>query len=153
MTPTIFYSPQSILWGGYFFVIATVIVAGDSFYTAYVYPVIAPIVTLQFCSWANVRPYYLSGVAVIVYLSMLIYLSINWFSSNPEGFLVIGHLLSLPGLVIGSIALAKWDHVGTHGHAASLFLGTVGAGIGFLVAQTLACNTVIYCGWISQFLN
>lgn len=144
-----FPSPQRILWGGYFLLIVTVIVFGDSLHTAYIYPVVAPIVVLEICSWANLRPYYLSGVAVIIYLTMLVYLSINWFSSNLEGFLVIGHFLSLSGLIVGSIALAKWDRVGTCGPAASLFLATVGAGIGFLVAQALVCNAVMFCGGLS----
>ncbi len=148
-----FPSPQRILWGGYFLLIATVIVFGDSLHTIYIYPVVAPIVVLEICSWANLRPYYLSGVAVIIYLTMLIYFSINWFSSNPEGFLVIGHFLSLPGLIVGSIALAKWDRAGICGPSASLFLATVGAGTGFLVAQALVCNTAMSCGWLSPLLK
>ncbi|MBS4017781.1 hypothetical protein [Azonexus hydrophilus] len=140
--------PQRIIWGGYFLLVSMVVAAGDSLYTAYLYPVIAPIVALEICSWRKLRSFYLSGVAVVIYLTLVSYLSINWFSANPEGFLVVGHLLSLPGLVIGAIALSLQDRP-TYGPAASILLGATGASIGFLLAQGVVCNTVMYCGALS----
>lgn len=140
--------PQLIIWGGYFLLVGTVVAAGDSLYTAYLYPVIAPIVALEICSWRKLRSFYLSGVALVIYLTMVIYLSINWFLAQPEGFLVVGHLLSLPGLVIGAIALSMQDRP-NYGPAASILLGATSASIGFLLAQGVVCNTVMYCGVLS----
>lgn len=140
--------PQRIIWGGYFLLVCTVIAAGDSLYTAYLYPVVAPIVTLKICSWSKPRSFYLAGVAVVIYLTLFSYLSINWFSANPEGFLVVGHFLSLPGLVVGAIALSQRDF-STYGPAASILLGATGASIGFLLAQGVVCNTAMYCGALS----
>jgi hypothetical protein len=141
-------TPKRIIWGGYFLLLGTVIAAGDSLHTAYLYPVIAPIVALEICSWRKPRSFYLSGVALVIYLTLFGYLSFNWFSANPEGFLVVGHFLSLPGLVIGAIALSLRDRP-TNGPAASLLLGATGSSIGFLLAQGVVCNTVMYCGVLS----
>lgn len=151
MSARYFTSPQSILWGGYILLVVAVIVGGDSLSTAYLYPLLAPIVTFEICSWAEMRPYYLAGVSVVMFLTILIYLSINWFSSRPEGLLVLGHLFSLPGLILGAIAFSNRDRTGTHGYAASVFLGIVGASIGFSVAQGVTCNTVMYCGALSFY--
>lgn len=140
--------PQKIIWTGYLLLIATVLIAGDSLYTTYLYPVIAPIVALEVCSWAKPRKFYLAGVAITVYLTLLGYLSINWLSTNPDGFLVVGHLLSLTGLVIGSIVLSTQDRP-AYGPAATLLLGAMSASVGFLLAQGIVCNTVMYCGALS----
>jgi hypothetical protein len=148
ISPANFGLSQRIIWGGYFLLVGTVVAAGDSLHTGYLYPVIAPIVALAICSWTRPRSLYLAGVAVIIYLTLFIYLSFNWFSAKPEGFLVVGHLLSLPGLVIGAIALSLHDRP-TYGPAASTFLGATGACIGFLLAQGIVCNTAIYCGAVS----
>ena len=101
--------PQRIIWGGYFLLVFAVIVAGDSLYTLYLYPVIVPIVVLEICSWRQPRSFYLCGVAVVLYLSLFCYLSMNWFAAKPEGLLALGHMFSLPGLVVGAIAFAWLD--------------------------------------------
>lgn len=58
--------PKRIIWGGYFLLVCTVIAAGDSLYTAYLYPVVEPIVALEICSWSKPRSFYLAGVAVVI---------------------------------------------------------------------------------------
>lgn len=141
--------PQRLIWGGYFLLIGTVVIAGDSLHTAYLYPVLAPILALEICTWRRIRSFFLAGVAMVTYLTLLIYLSINWFATNPEGFLVVGHLLSLPGLVIGAMVLSRRDRP-TYGPAASILIGAIGASGGFLLAQGVVCNTVMHCGALSQ---
>ena len=144
--------PQRIIWGGYCLLICTVIALGDTFYTGYIYPVLTPVVALAICSFTKPRFFYLSGVAVVIYLTLLIYLCINWFSTKPEGFLVVGHLLSMPGLLASAIFLSRRDRP-TYGPAASMVLGAIGASIGFLVAQAVVCNSVMYCGAVSFAFN
>lgn len=132
-----YLSPEWILWGACVCVLISVLVGGDVLFTHYLYPVLVPLVVLEICSWAQPRRYFLAGVSVVLALTLLGYLSINWFAQQPEGFLVVGHLMSLPGLILGAVFFAKKDRTTNGGPYQSLGYGILSAGTGFLVAQIL----------------
>ncbi|MDP2714368.1 hypothetical protein [Rheinheimera sp.] len=133
--------------------VVSIMVKGDVLYIGLWYYLAVPLTLTGLCALFRPAPLFLLGVNIAITLSLISYLSINWFSPRPEGMLGLGHLLSLPGALTGALAaaaVARYRHM--TGLLALLFSGIAGTGGGFLVAQLVVCNTIFYCGRASWFL-
>jgi hypothetical protein len=133
-------------------VVAAVLIRGDSLYVGLWYYFAVPAVFIGLCALFRPAPPLLLGVNVALIVSFISYLSINWLASKPEGLLGLGHIFSLPGALVGSLAVAAAaKRYGILSPVALLFLGIGGTGGGFLINQLVVCNTVMWCGKILSF--
>lgn len=84
-------------------------------------------------------------------VTLLIYMNIMASLDHPEGLFVLGHVFSMPGMLLG-VAASAW--LLRYRVKASLpwivaGIGFLGAALGFIVAQMIVCNTLMYCGPLS----
>lgn len=123
----------------------------DPLYTSAWYLLGVPVVALLPGLLLRAPPLFLTGTTAAALASLLIYVAIQSSLSRPDGLLALGHLFSLPGLLAGA-GVSAW--LLRHGMKASLpwrvagvaFLGAAG---GFMVAQMIVCNTLMYCAALS----
>ncbi|MFJ4371095.1 hypothetical protein ACIP1T_00585 [Pseudomonas japonica] len=94
---------------------------------------------------------FLTGTTAAAIASLLIYAKIMFSLARPDGLLVLGHLFSTPGMLVGT-GMSAW--LLRYRVKASLpwlvaGIGFLGAALGFMVAQIIVCNTLMYCGVLS----
>ena len=121
---------------------------GDPLYLGLWYYFVVPAVALSISFALRSSPLFLTGVSLAIVATLLTYMSINWRAARPEGLLGLGHLFSLPGLVIGLIVGAHLSK-STNRPVIALLLGLLAALAGFLFNQLMVCNTVMWCGPLS----
>ncbi|MDP9689815.1 UNVERIFIED_ORG: hypothetical protein J2W82_003483 [Pseudomonas mohnii] len=94
---------------------------------------------------------FLTGATAAAVATLLIYMNIIASLDHPEGLIGLGHMFSMPGMLVGAAASAwllkyrvkaslPWIVAG---------IGFLGAALGFMVAQMIVCNTLMYCGPLS----
>lgn len=94
---------------------------------------------------------FLSGTTVTAIASLLVYMKIMSSLDRIEGMLALGHMLSVPGMLVGaggSAWLLRY-RVKTRLPWMVAGIGVLGAALGFMVAQMVVCNTMMYCGVLS----
>ncbi|AWY44193.1 hypothetical protein DKY63_31500 [Pseudomonas putida] len=94
---------------------------------------------------------FLTGTTAAVIASLLVYMNIMFSLPRSEGLLVLGHLFSMPGLLVGAGVSAWLLRCRVKASlpwlvAAIAFLGAI---IGFMIAQMILCSTLMYCGALS----
>lgn len=127
---------------------------GDGMYVGLWYYFVVPLVILGLSTSFKLAPSFYIGVSIAIAISFIIYLSINWTATRPEGLLGLGHIFSLPGaflmvLIIAYILKRKNNRLPIY----NLVLGFFSFAIGFLLNQIVVCNSWMYCGVLSFCLK
>lgn len=95
----------------------------------------------------HTKPLFISGAVLAAGLTFGIYIRANWAPSTTNDLLGLGHIFSLPGAFIGLLITAIISLFSKYHKPILAFTsGLLGFGIGFLVNQTVLCNTVLACG-------
>jgi hypothetical protein len=126
------------------------LIKGDALYLGIWYYLAVPAIILSLCATLRPAPLFLTGASLGIAITLLCVMSVNWKSSNPEGLLGLGHVSSLPGAIIGVIIaalIAKKKIIEFPYTSFSMGLG--GLLVGYLINQTIVCNTVMWCGPLS----
>jgi hypothetical protein len=94
---------------------------------------------------------FLTGTTAAVVATLLIYMKIMSRFGHTEGMFVLGHVFSVPGMLVGA-GVSAW--LLRYRVKASLQwivsgIGFLGTALGFMVAQMMVCNTLMYCGALS----
>ncbi len=127
---------------------------GDALYLGTWYYLTVPFIILSLCVAIRPAPLFLTGASLGIAITLLSVMSVNWNSSSPEGLLGLGHVSSLPGATIGvvtSAIIAKRKNITLPYTSMSMGLG--GLLIGYLINQTVACNTVMWCSPLSMTIK
>ncbi|SRR3990167_8472949 len=134
-------------------VITTILVVGDPMYIGIWYYIAIPTVTYLITLPFQPKPYFLTGVALATQLTYVPYFYHNLFSVRPEGLIGLGHLFSLPGLIVGVLVsgfIFNKIAARTFYRMAGAFIITL---LCFLLSQLIVCNTEMYCGGLMWPLN
>jgi len=114
------------------------------------YYVASPAVILLICAILWRTGLFFIGALVAYAASIAPYLIYYWTASRPEGLVILGHVLSMPGGAISLLLFAIG--VRTYklsGPLLTFALGFAGFGTGYLLVQIIICNTVLFCGPLS----
>lgn len=123
----------------------------DPLYTSAWYLLGVPLAMLLPGVLLQAPPLFLSGTTAAAIASLLTYVMIISSLPHPDGLLGLGHLFSLPGMLLGAAASAWLLRYRVRAKSPLLVAGLafLGAAGGFLVAQIIVCNTAMYCGGLS----
>lgn len=95
----------------------------------------------------RLRPAFVAGVA----FSLALYLSLfgTWVftRAHPESMAWLGYVFSLPGALVGLVAIASWlQQRQSVSPLASGVLSAASVAAGIAINQTVVCGTVMFCG-------
>ncbi|MVV51725.1 hypothetical protein EJA72_26285 [Pseudomonas sp. PB120] len=115
------------------------------------YLVAVPVVAFVPGLILRVPALFLTGTTATAVASLLIYMKIMSSLDHTEGMFALGHVFSMPGMLVGA-GVSAW--LLRYRVKASLpwivaGIGFLGAALGFMVAQMIVCNTLMYCGALS----
>jgi len=130
-------------------VLAATFVFGDPIYAGAWYYLIAWFALVGLVQIAKAPPLLTTGAAMALAGSFLFYWTWQASLPQPQGLLGLGHLFSLPGLGIAAVmaaVTARWRRARPWMAFAA---GLVACSIGFVVAQIVACRSLMYCGALS----
>lgn len=134
--------------------ITIVLIFGDALYVGLWYYIVIPLVAFLLTLPFKPHQLFLTGISLVIQLTLITYLYINLTTERPEGLLALGHLFSLPGLAIGIIAASIYVKNKSKNKYIMLAIGFSGAALGFVINQLIICNTFIYCGkFVSPLIN
>jgi hypothetical protein len=123
----------------------------DPLYTGIWYLVGVPVAALVPGLILRAPALFLSGTTAAAVATLLIYMKIMSSLERTEGLIALGHVFSVPGMLVGAGVSAwllrfrvkaslPWIVAG---------VGFLGAALGFMVAQMIVCATLMYCGALS----
>lgn len=124
---------------------------GDPLYSGAWYLIGVPLITLIPGLIFRVPALFLTGTTAAAITTLLIYISLMSSMGREAGLVGLGHLFSIPGMLVGtclSIWLLKYRVMATLPWVVAS-VAFLGAGLGFLFAQMIVCNTLMYCGALS----
>ncbi|MGB0132466.1 hypothetical protein [Dokdonella sp.] len=126
-----------------------VLFAGDPLFVGLWYYLVVSASALGLAAALRTKPLFLCGTSLAVATTFVAYMLVNWRAAHPEGLLVLGHMSSLPGavigLILGVIAARRTQHPAT-----VLMLALMSILGGFFINQVVVCNTLIWCGPLSM---
>lgn len=143
--------PYLVMVCAYIAVPVAVLIYGNALFLGLKHYFVPPIAILVLCALTRPGPFFLAGVAVSVAITFFIYFSINWVAVRPDGLLGLGHIFSLPGLLLGAVSSAIAQRKRLSSPISAFLLGIAGACGGFLLFQLSLCNALMYCGPLSLF--
>lgn len=129
-----------------FISITTVLVFGDALYVGLWYYIAVPLGAFLLILPFKPNQFLLTGVSLVIQITLITYLFINLSSERPEGMLGLGHLSSLPGLAVGILAASIYVKNKEKKQYVLLVIGFIGAASGYLINQLIICNSLMYCG-------
>lgn len=94
------------------------------------------------------RPFFLSGIFLSLTATLWFYYSHNFSTGRPDGGLVLGHVFSYPGYVLGIVVSAYISRIYSAGYFSTFLIAVLGTLIGFLLTQTGVCMTLMSCSWL-----
>lgn len=130
-------------------IVATAVVCGDPLYVGLWYYAATWIGVVGIVQLARAPPLFSAGVSAALAASFLMYWTWQASLARPDGLLGLGHLVSLPGLVLAAIiaAIAIRRRIVSAGVAFGIAL--LSCSLGFALAQTVVCRSLMYCGTLS----
>jgi hypothetical protein len=129
-----------------------VLVRGDPLYSGAWYYLIATAVVVGLFYALKSPAFFISGATLALSFTYLAYWLVQFQRARPEGLLGLGHFFALPGALFGLLAArAAIKALPGIGAVWSFVLGFGGCGVGFIAAQGLVCNTVMWCGPVLSF--
>lgn len=125
---------------------------GNTLYLGFWYLIGVPVVMLLPGLILRSRALFLTGTTVAVVVTLLVYMVIISSSGRDGGLVGLGHLFSVPGMVVGT-SVSAWllrFRVNTSLPWIVAGIAFLGAGFGFMIAQVFVCTTAMYCGALSM---
>jgi len=135
LIPVLHYAIDSIIYAGAW-----------SLRYDYVSIFIIPIVCVIACSLFRPTPFFLTAICLAFSLTLAISMlnDMIWPRHDHRGLdYLLGSLGTAAGAVISLIYLKIKETKSINSY---VFLGFIGAMLGFVISQQTFCNTVIYCG-------
>ncbi len=125
--------------------------AGNALYLGYWYLVGVSAIALLPGLISRAPALFLTGTTAAVSLTLLIYMSVISSLGRDGGLMGLGHLFSVPGMFIGTSISAWLLRFRLNASLGWIIAGVafVGAGLGFMIAQVIVCNTVMFCDELS----
>ncbi|OUM34495.1 hypothetical protein B8W72_10860 [Pseudomonas putida] len=123
----------------------------DPLYTGLGYLIAVPAVTLVPGLILQAPALFLTGTTGTAIVTLLAYMKIMSSLDQTEGMLALGHMFSVAGMLVGA-GVSAWllrYHLKTSLPWIVAGIGVLGAALGFMVAQMVVCNTLMYCGSLS----
>ena len=126
--------------------------AGNTLHLGYWYLTLVPVVTLLPGLILRARALFLTGATAAAAGTLLVYMAIISSSGRDGGLVGLGHLFSVPGLVVGTSVSAWLLRFRVNATLPWVVAGIafLGAGFGFIIAQTIVCITAVDCGALSM---
>ena len=122
-----------------------ILVVGDVLYIGLWYYIAIPASVYLVCIPFKPQKFFLSGAGLAILLAYAPYFIYNIFSHRPEGLLGLGHISSLPGLLIGALLAAIYLRYHKTNKQLAFLAGLCAALGGFLINQFVICNTLFHC--------
>lgn len=125
--------------------------AGNKLYLGYWYLVGVPVVMLLPGLILRARALFLTGTTAAAIITLLVYMAIVSSLGRDGGLVGLGHLFSVPGMFVGASVSAWLLRFRVNVSSPWIVAGVafLSAGLGFMIAQVIVCNTVMYCGALS----
>ncbi|WP_077046970.1 hypothetical protein [Pseudomonas sp. KK4] len=123
----------------------------DPLYSGFWYLLGVPVAALVPGLILRAPALFLTGTTAAAIASLLVYMKVMLSHARPEGLLVLGHLFSMPGMLVGA-GVAAWllkYRVKARLPWIVAGVGFLGAALGFLLAQMILCSTMMHCGVLS----
>ena len=120
---------------------------GDVLYVGIWYYLVLPTIFIIISLLFRIEKYFLSGISFALFLTYFIYFIINM--KSHEGLLVLGHLFSIPGVVITFISGLIFAKKFCVKPSILFIVGFLSIFTGFFMGQITICNTLMYCGSLS----
>ncbi|WAF87784.1 hypothetical protein [Metapseudomonas otitidis] len=121
----------------------TVSTTGDHLYIGIWYYILTISAGIALGAYCYPRPFFLTGIASALCLTLWIYANHNATASRPEGLIVFIHMFSLPGAFIGIVATPKIIKKISTSKIAALLLAVAGVLIGFFINQAIIYSALI----------
>lgn len=123
----------------------------DPVHTGTWYLLVTPVVTLLPGLILRAPALFLTGTTAAVLASLSCYLSIIFNQARTDGLLALGHLFSMPGMLLGTGLSAWLLRFRVNASLPWLVAGIafLGATLGFMIVQMVVCTTVMYCSALS----
>lgn len=129
------------------FSLFAVVLNGDYLYVGLWYYAVVLAIGVLLGAISSSRPLFVTGVVSAIDLTLLFYAYHN--SSLREGMLVLGHLLSMSGAIVGILVSAGFIRKLEVVNGFAVFgFSIVGVLLGFSIAQFFVCNSLVSCGWM-----
>lgn len=125
---------------------------GNTLYLGFWYLIGVPVVMLLPGLILRSRALFLTGTTAAAVVTLLVYMAIVSSSGRDGGLVGLGHLFSVPGMVVGT-SVSAWllrFRVNTSLPWIVASFAFLGAGFGFMIAQVIVCTTAMYCGALSM---
>ncbi len=124
---------------------------GNALHLGYWYLIALPVVMLIPGLVLRVQAMYLTGTTAAVVSTLVVYMAFVSSAGREGGLIGLGHLFSVPGMFVGASASAWLLRFRVNASLPWVVAGVsfLSVGFGFLIAQTIVCNTVMYCGALS----
>ncbi|WP_093543525.1 hypothetical protein [Pseudomonas sp. OV546] len=124
---------------------------GNTLHLGYWYLVGVPALMLLPGMTLRAQAMFLSGTTAAVSVTLLAYMSVVSSLGRDGGLMGLGHLFSVPGMFIGTSISAWLLRFRLNASLVWIIAGVafVGAGLGFMIAQVIVCNTVLFCDELS----
>ncbi|MFJ2485351.1 hypothetical protein [Pseudomonas sp. NPDC087639] len=125
--------------------------AGNTLYLGFWYLMGVPVVMLLPGLMLRTRALFLTGTTAAALVTLLIYMAIVSSLGREGGLFGLGHLFSVPGMFVGASVAAWLLRFRVNASLPWIVAGFafLGSGLGFMIAQVIVCNTVLYCGVLS----
>jgi hypothetical protein len=126
-------------------------IGANPLYTGSGYLVAVPAAAIVLGLIIRTPALFLTGTTAAAVATLLIYMNIMASLDHPEGLFGLGHVFSMPGMLLGAAA-SGWllrDRVKASLPWIVTGIGFLGTALGFMVAQMIVCNTLMYCGPLS----
>jgi hypothetical protein len=130
-------------------VLAATFLRGDPLYVGRWYYAVTWVGLVGIVQLARVPPLFSTGASAALATSFLLYWAWQASLAQPDGLLGLGHLVSLPGLVLAALIAAIAIRRRRLSAAATFGIALLSCCAGFALAQTIACRSVMYCGTLS----
>lgn len=123
----------------------------DPLYTGLGYLIAVPAVTLVHGLILRTPALFLTGTTGTAIATLLAYMKIMSGLDHTEGMLALGHMFSMPGMLVGA-GVSAWllrYRLRTRLPWIVAGIGVLGTALGFMVVQMVVCNTVMFCRSLS----
>lgn len=125
---------------------------GNTLYLVFWYLIGVPVVMLLPGLILRSRALFLTGTTAATVVTLLVYMTIVSSSDRDGGLVGLGHLFSVPGMVVGTSVSTWLLRFRVNARLPWIVAGFafLGAGFGFMIAQVIVCTTAMYCGALSM---
>jgi len=133
--------------------IILVLMLGDQMYVGIWYYLGIPIIAFILTAFFKPSSFYLTGIGLAIFITYIPYYWHNLAATNPEGLIGLGHLFSLPGLLIGIVFSAIYLKNKNKSVYFVTSLGFSVSLVGYAINQLIVCNSLMYCGSFLTRIN